>query len=186
MKHYVILAIGSLAASFATLAVAQENEPSLTQQDREQILELGKKNDDAWSKSDAAALAALYTEDAIFVTPGATFSGREAIEKRYLDTFQGLKTKLGADLSPEGKHVTNITKNVDMHALDNNAVLGVGEWSQIIPGPNDTVKEIHGSYGCVTVRVGDSWKNRMLVVNVAPSTPTGAATPAPTATQGNQ
>jgi hypothetical protein len=40
--------------------------------------------------------------------------------------------------------------------------------------PNDTVKEIHGSYGCVTVRVGDSWKNQMLVVNVAPSTPASA------------
>jgi hypothetical protein len=87
-----------------------------------------------------------------------------------------------SDLSPEGKHITNVTKNVEMHALDNNAVWGVGEWSQMIPGPNDTVKELHGSYGCVTVRVGDSWKNRMLVVNVAPSTPAGAATPSPTAT----
>ena len=119
-------------------------------------------------QSDAVALAALFTDDAIFVTPGAT--------------FQGLKKKLGSDLSPEGKHIANVTKNVEMHALDDNAVWGVGEWSQLIPGPNDTVKEIHGSYGCVTVRVGDSWKNRMLVVNAAPSPPTGgAATPSPTA-----
>ena len=101
MKLYVILAIASLAVSFATVAVAQENELSLTQQDREQILAIGKKNDDAWSKSDAAALAALYTEDAIFVTPAATLVGREAIEKRYLDVFQGLKTTLGSDLSPK-------------------------------------------------------------------------------------
>jgi hypothetical protein len=91
----------------------------------------------------------------------------------------------GSDLSPEGKHITNVTKNVEMHPLDNNAVWGVGEWSQMIPGPNDTVKEIHGSYGCVTVRVGDSWKNRMLVVNVAPSPAAGAATPSPTAQQEN-
>ena len=69
MKLYVILAIASLAVSFATVAVAQENELSLTQQDREQILAIGKKNDDAWSKSDAAALAALYTEDAFLSRP---------------------------------------------------------------------------------------------------------------------
>jgi hypothetical protein len=76
--------------------------------------------------------------------------------------FQGYNA-LGSDLSPEGKHITNVTKNTEMHVLDNNAVWGVGEWSQMIPGPNDTVKALHGSYGCVTVRVGDSWKNRMLV-----------------------
>ena len=181
MKLYVILAIAGLTIGFSVRALAQEKEPSLTEQDREQIVAVGKKNDEAWSKSDAAALAALFTDDAIFVTPGATLSGREAIEKRYQDVFQGLKKKLGSDLSPEGKHITNVTKNVEMHPLDNNAVWGVGEWSQMIPGPNDTVKEIHGSYGCVTVRVGDSWKNRMLVVNVAPLPAAGAATPSPTA-----
>lgn len=186
MKPYVILAIAGLTTSFSVRGLAQENEPSLAQQDRDQILALGKKNDEAWSKSDAAALAALFTDDAIFVTPGTTFSGREAIGKRYQDILQGLKSKLGSDLSPEGKHITNVTKNTEMHVLDNNAVWGVGEWSQMIPGPNDTVKEIHGSYGCVTVRVGDSWKNRMLVVNVAPSTAAGAATPSPKATPGNQ
>jgi len=186
MKAYIILAITGLSTCFGAWAIAQDKETSLTQQDREQIVAIGKKNDEAWRKSDAAALAALFTEDAIFVTPGSTISGREAIEKRYLDVLEGLKKKLGSDLSPEGKHITNVTKNVEMHALDNDAVWGVGEWSQIIPGPNDTVKEIHGSYGCVTVRVGDSWKNRMLVVNVAPSTPGGATTPAPTATQANQ
>ena len=181
MKLYVILAIAGLTTGFSVRALAQEKEPSLTEQDREQIVAVGKTNDEAWSKSDAVALAALFTDDAIFVTPGATLSGREAIEKRYQDVFQGLKKKLGSDLSPEGKHITNVTKNVEIHALDDNAVWGVGEWRHLIPGPIDTVKELHGSYGCVTVRVGDSWKNRMLVVNVAPSPPAGAATPSPTA-----
>jgi hypothetical protein len=186
MKPYVILAVAGLTTSFSVRVLAQENEPSLAQQDREQIVAIGKKNDEAWSKSDATALAALFTDDAIFVTPGTTFSGRGAIEKRYQDVFQRLKSKLGSDLSAEGKHITNVTKNIEMHALDNNAVWGVGEWSQMLPGPNGTVKEIHGSYGCVTVRVGDTWKNRMLVVNVAPSTAAGAVTPSPTAPAGNQ
>ena len=53
---------------------------------------------------------------------GATLLGREAIGKHYLDVFEGLRKKLGSDLSPEGKHITNVTKNVEMHALDNNAV----------------------------------------------------------------
>jgi SnoaL-like domain len=94
MKLYVILAIAGLTTGFSVRAIAQEKEPSLTEQDREQIVAVGKTNDEAWSKSDAVALAALFTDDAIFVTPGATLSGREAIEKRYQDVFQGLKKKL--------------------------------------------------------------------------------------------
>ena len=35
----------------------------------------------------AAALAALFTEDAVLVTPEGLFSGRQAIEKRYAGMY---------------------------------------------------------------------------------------------------
>jgi hypothetical protein len=46
------------------------------------------KEDEAFNKNDAAALAALFTEDAVYVVPEGLFCGRQAIEKRYADVFQ--------------------------------------------------------------------------------------------------
>jgi pimeloyl-ACP methyl ester carboxylesterase len=42
-----------------------------------------KKFDEAFNNGDAAALAALYTEDAVQVTPQGPVFGREAIEKLF-------------------------------------------------------------------------------------------------------
>jgi uncharacterized protein (TIGR02246 family) len=188
MKIRLVVALVGLAISFALPAFAQQKEPSLSEQDREQILAIGKKNDEGWSKSDAAALAALFTEDAVFVTPGGILSGREAIEKRYQNVFNDLAKRLGTGASPESNHITNVTKPVELHPIDNDTVWGVGQWSQTIPGPNNTVKEVHGNWGVVNVRVGDTWKTRMLTVNVAPTAPasTGTATPSPTTTPSSQ
>jgi uncharacterized protein (TIGR02246 family) len=49
---------------------------------------LGMKVDEAYNKNDAGAVAALFTEDAVLVAPDGMFYGRQAIEKRYADTFQ--------------------------------------------------------------------------------------------------
>ena len=67
MKLHSLLALAALACGFAVPVLAQQKEPSISDQDREQILAIGKKNDEAWSKEDATALAALFTEDAVFV-----------------------------------------------------------------------------------------------------------------------
>jgi uncharacterized protein (TIGR02246 family) len=42
-----------------------------------------KKFDETFNNGDAAALAALYTEDAVQVTPQGPVFGREAIEKLF-------------------------------------------------------------------------------------------------------
>ena len=46
------------------------------------------KYDEAFNKNDAAALAALYTEDAVVVTDTGPIYGREAIEKYFADVFK--------------------------------------------------------------------------------------------------
>ena len=43
---------------------------------------------DAFENGDAAALAALYTEDAVLVTQDGSSFGRQSIEKHYADLFQ--------------------------------------------------------------------------------------------------
>src|SRR5262245_5417969 len=87
MKTPRLLALVGLAISFAVPAFAQQTntpDPQL----REQILALIKKFDVAMNNNDAAARGALYTEDAIEVTPDGPIHGREAIQKHYADLMQ--------------------------------------------------------------------------------------------------
>jgi ketosteroid isomerase-like protein len=49
--------------------------------------------DDAVNRNDATALAALYTEDAVFVTDAGLVCGRQEIEKWHEYVFQQLRPK---------------------------------------------------------------------------------------------
>ncbi len=49
-------------------------------------------------QNDAAAMPAVFTEDAVQVAPEGLFSGRQAIEKRYGNVFQRLH--LTNDMNP--------------------------------------------------------------------------------------
>jgi ketosteroid isomerase-like protein len=86
MKIRSLLALAGLAIGFAVPTFAQQTskpDPQL----REALLALAKKVDDAWNNNDAAAVAALYTKDAVEVTNEGPIYGREAIEKRYATHF---------------------------------------------------------------------------------------------------
>jgi uncharacterized protein (TIGR02246 family) len=50
--------------------------------------ELHHKLEEVYNKNDAAAVVALFTEDAVLVTADGVFSGRQNIEKRYAEAFQ--------------------------------------------------------------------------------------------------
>ena len=87
MKIPLVVALVGLAISCAVPAFAQQKESTLSEQDRQQIGALGKKYDEATNSNDAAAVAALFTEDAVIVTPQGPIYGREAIQKHYADDF---------------------------------------------------------------------------------------------------
>jgi Domain of unknown function (DUF4440) len=96
MKIRYLLALVGLAIGFASPTVAQQKD-TVDPQTRQQIDALDKKIGEAYSKDDAAAVAALFTEDGVLVRPQGTVYGREAIEKLYADTFQ--KIHLSNDVS---------------------------------------------------------------------------------------
>ena len=100
-------------------ALAQQEEPPLGEQDYQKLVELGKKNDEAWSKRDAIALAALYTKDALFVISSGILSGKDAIEQRYADGFKDFQVK--------GVRVTTASRAVEAHAVGNNMAWEVGD-----------------------------------------------------------
>ena len=88
MKIRSLLTLVGLAIGFALPTFAQQKEPTLSEQDRQQLGALHKKWSEAENNNDAAALAALFTEDGVFVTDKGPVSGREAIKQWFADDFQ--------------------------------------------------------------------------------------------------
>ena len=116
--------------------------------------ELGMKEDEAFNKSDAGALAALFTEDAVLVAPDGIFYGRQAIEKRYVDVFQKW-------------HSINHFGQADQLNATGHEPWSVGEWWNILQsqaGP----KFVNGYWSAIYVREDDGWKMRMLTVSEHP------------------
>ena len=121
---------------------------------------LAAKEDEAFSKSDASALAALFTEDGVLVAPDGMFFGRQAIEKRYADMFL------------DSPITTFCGQHSQLNAIDN-AVWSVGKfWSthQSQAGP----VFVNGYWSAIYVREGDAWKIRMLTLSEHPG-PTSVA-----------
>ena len=84
MKIRFLLVLVGLAISFALPSFAQEKN-TVDPEVHQQIEALLAKADEAYNKHDAAALAAGYTEDAVFVGGGGgpePHYVRQAIEKR--------------------------------------------------------------------------------------------------------
>jgi uncharacterized protein (TIGR02246 family) len=112
--------------------------------------ELNGKLDQAYNNKDAAAVAALFTEDAVLLTPDGMAFGREAIEKRYTETFQ--RWPMTDFLSRR--------ERLRLNAIDN-GVWSVGEWSGTLQNQAGPVLA-WGYWSTLYVREGDAWKIRML------------------------
>jgi ketosteroid isomerase-like protein len=87
MKTRLVVALVGLVISFALPTFAQQKD-TVDPQIIEQLAALPKKFAVAFNNNDAAALAALYTEDAVLVNDSGPVYGRQAIEKWYADLFK--------------------------------------------------------------------------------------------------
>ena len=163
MKMRLAISLVGLAISFALPTYAQQKAPAdppiVQQRDllgvAEAIGEFGdlhRKLDEAYDKNDATAVAALFTEDGLFVTSGEMFSGRQQIETRHADMFQRSPI-VDFNCSRERRH---------LDAIDN-AVWSAGQWastSQSATGPVFA----WGTWTAIYVRERDAWKFRMLTL----------------------
>ena len=90
MKIRLVVALVGLAIGFVVPALAQEQN-TVDPEVRQQIEAVHTKFVEAQNKGDAAALAALFTQDAVQVwyglSEGGLASGQQAIEKRYRANF---------------------------------------------------------------------------------------------------
>ena len=175
MKVGLLGTLVGLAISFALPTFAQQKE-TVDPKVIEQLNALDKKYDEAQNSNDAAAVAALYTEDAVWVTPQGTIVGREAIEKQYAEWFKGAHAS--NHMIKQDPNSARIVGTADKIAI-------IGEWSQTAEPPNGKPFQIKGYYSAIDTREGDAWKIWMSAFNVTPA-PAPAATPSPTASPSNQ
>jgi hypothetical protein len=110
MKPYLLFPLATLAIGLAAPVLAQQEETIVDAQTIQQLHAIGSKSDEAFKKGDAAARAALFTEDAILLGPSGPIKGRQAIEKYYTDLFQKVHfienvTKYDKDSPPPNRRL---------------------------------------------------------------------------------
>ena len=115
MKTRLLLTLISLAVSPVVSAIAQERN-AVDPEVRQQIEAVHMKFVEAQNKGDAAAIAALFAQDAVQVwyglSEGGLASGQQAIEKRYKATFAApapLDSKI-IQMFPVGSDICAITE----------------------------------------------------------------------------
>jgi ketosteroid isomerase-like protein len=165
MKTLLAVAIVGLAIGFSMPAHAQNKDtvdPKIAQQrnllgDPNALGEfgaLGIKVDEAFKNNDAGAVAALFIEEGVLVASDGMFFGRQAIEKRYADTFQRWPI------------TTFSGQRSCLNAIDN-AAWAVGEWWSTVQSQTGPKFE-RGYWSAIYVREGDTWKIRLLTISDAP------------------
>jgi uncharacterized protein (TIGR02246 family) len=157
MKIRLVVALAGLAISFALPTFAQQTntpDPQL----RQRLVDVIAKHAEAINKNDAAAAAACFTQDAVYVTDRGPVNGREAIEKWYAELFKKVQfTYYVITIGQDSPHVISTAGN---------EIWAAGGWSSTIKGENFGPRQITGYWS--VIRVGDDWKIRMLTSNSTP------------------
>jgi ketosteroid isomerase-like protein len=166
MKRRLVLILGGLTIGLVSPIFAQQKDaagPRIAQQrdllgDPTALDEFGvlsTQQSEAFTNRDAAAVAALFAADGVLVAPDGIFVGREAIEKRYQETFQNWPFTLFNDL-----------RDCHLKAIDN-AVWSFGEWGGTFQAQTGPVF-VKGYFSAIYIREGDAWKIRILTLSERP------------------
>jgi ketosteroid isomerase-like protein len=138
MKMPLLITIAGLAIGFAVPAFAEEKE-SVDPEVRQQIEAELTKYDDAFNKHDAAAIADLFSLDAVEVfgweSEGGAVFGQQAIQKRYAGY---------------------LTAGMDNHAIKLVQACPIG--SEVCAITKETVAQWSNSAVRIYVRDADIWK----------------------------
>jgi len=166
MKVRFLLTLAALAIGFVMPTIAEEKN-TVDPQVRQQIEAVLVKYNEAVNKHDAAAIAALFTEDALQAWDSSggvdSNSGKKAIQRSY---------ELGWEKTPF------VGKVVQVYAIGND-IAAISEWSS---------GDWTGYKVWVFFRDIKSWKIRLQYATLAPKVFAAepATTPAPTASPSTQ
>ena len=166
MKIRLVVALLGFVISFASPTFAQQTNTADPQL-RQKLVDVIAKHADAINKNDAVAVAACFTQDAVYVTDRGPVNGREAIEKWYADLFKKVQfTYYVITIDQDSPHVISTAGN---------EIWAAGGWSSTIKGENFGPRQIKGYWS--VIRVGDDWKIRMLTSNSTPESAVSFALP---------
>jgi uncharacterized protein (TIGR02246 family) len=158
MKTRLLFPLVGLAISFALPTFGQQKE-TLDAQAVEKADPLAGKFDQAASNNDPAAVAALFAEDAVFVTPNKTIVGREAIEKQYMEWYQGGHNRNHkTTYDPASYQITGTTDTITFS----------GGWSETVEVQGKP-QEFKGRWLSIDTRGSDGWKIWKLAFNITPA-----------------
>jgi ketosteroid isomerase-like protein len=151
----VLLLVASLVSG--TLAQQGGGSPPVLARDIEALV---TTHTSLLMRKDAAALAALFTEDAVYVgATGATHSGRSRIRDFYAQTFAMLDHARSVALVGD---ITRETRVDQVHSLGDGA-WAFGRGRLLAAGPYGVVVRTD-HWMAVYARVGGEWKIRMMSV----------------------
>jgi uncharacterized protein (TIGR02246 family) len=159
MKVPLAVALVGLAISFALPTFAQQKD-TVDPQIIEQLDAISKKFDEAVNNNDAAAVAALFTEDAIFLTDTGPLYGPQAIQKQFAEWFKG---------AHHSNHTTKGDPNSFRIVGTADKIASNGEWSETDEPPNGKPFQLKGYWLAIDTREGDDWKIWMVAAYTTPA-----------------
>ena len=139
----IAAAVGIMAGSAAAQSPAQPPFAAVVQAYAE-----------AFNRRDAAAVTALYTDDAILIVPTGILRGREAI----------LKNREAAVKA--GGHDLNV--RVAAYEVQGTSAWSVAEYNLLVPGKDGSDTPSKGFASVFWVRSGDAWKLHVHTLSPAP------------------
>jgi uncharacterized protein (TIGR02246 family) len=126
-------------------------QQSMAQQRIEALAALNKQFNDGFLSGDAAAVAALYAQDAVIVSPDSEpIHGRDGIEKHWSDVF---------------KKVHFIKHDRTIEQVADNGLWMTGNWDATFQVENGSAMKINGHYLNILVREEDALKFQVETYN---------------------
>ena len=145
MTRNKILPTACLLLSFAAPALAQQSRTAAADKPYD---DLQKQFAEAYNRQDAAAMAAMFTQNAVRITPNGIFQGRDAIRREMESTLK------------MGLHDYAVRRTLSRS--EGNLVFHAGEWQAKLAD-----KPLHGYYSLLLTLEGDHARIMQETVNVA-------------------
>ena len=157
MKTRCLIALAGLAISLGLPSFAQQKDIGADPHTTQKIRAIAKAYTRAINHNDAAAIAALHTEDGVLVSDREPVHGRQAIEKWYADLFPTWQPQnhVGT-LDPDSPHLLGTAGN---------ELWETGSWSETGQGSSGAPIHLKGYWSAIKVRQGEDWKILLLTAN---------------------